>query len=158
MGGVNVDGGGHGGKKSVDAEIPLIPFIDLLLCCVMFLLVTAVWNKLARINANQQQPGREAQIDQPPEDRIRLFLQVKNTGYVISGTDGTNIEIPKNGDQFDLEGLREKLRDRREQEPNRRDLIVAPEDGVLYEDVVAAMDLVVGSGYEDMSLSDGAHL
>jgi len=158
MGGVNVDGGGHGGKKSVDAEIPLIPFIDLLLCCVMFLLVTAVWNKLARINANQQQPGREAQMDQPPEDRIRLFLQVKNTGYVISGTDGTNVEIPKNGDQFDLEGLREKLQDRREREPNRRDLIVAPEDGVLYEDVVAAMDLVVGAGYEDMSLSDGAHL
>lgn len=158
MGGVNVDSGGHGGKKSVDSEIPLIPFIDLLLCCVMFLLVTAVWNKLARINANQQQPGREAQMDQPPEERIRLFLQVKSTGYVIAGTDGTNIEIPKNGDVYDLEGLREKLRDRREQEPNRRDLIVAPEDGVLYQDVVAAMDLVVGAGYEDMSLSDGAHL
>ncbi|MBX3271297.1 MAG: biopolymer transporter ExbD [Sandaracinaceae bacterium] len=158
MGGVNVDGGGHGGKKSVDSEIPLIPFIDLLLCCVMFLLVTAVWNKLARIDANQQQPGREAQIDQPPEERIRLFLQVKNTGYVIAGTDGTNIEIPKNGPTYDLEALREKLRDRRTQEPNRRDLIVAPEDGVLYEDVVAAMDLVVGSGYSEMSLSDGAHL
>jgi len=157
MGGVAVEGG-HGGKKSVDAEIPLIPFIDLLLCCVMFLLVTAVWNKLARIDANQQQPGRESTIDQPPDDRIRLFLQIKGTGYVISGTDGTNIEIPKNGDQYDMEGLREKLHDRREQEPNRRDLIVAPEDGVLYEDVIAAMDLVVGAGYEEMSLSDGAHL
>jgi len=152
-------GGGHGGKKSVDSEISLVPFIDLLLCTIMFLLVTAVWNKLARLNANQQQPGREAPMDAPPpEDRIRLFLQIKNTGYVISGTDGTNVEIPKNGDQYDAEGLREKLRDRRQQEPNRRDLIVAPEDGVLYEDVVAAMDMVVGEGYEDMSLSDGAHL
>jgi len=157
MAGVSV-GGGHGGKKSVDHEIPLIPFIDLLLCCVMFLLVTAVWNKLARIDANQQQPGREATIDQEQEDRIRLFLQVKSTGYVISGTDGTNIDIPKNGDEYDMEQLREKLRDRREQEPNRRDLIVAPEDGVIYEHVIAAMDLVVGAGYEDMSLSDGAHL
>ena len=48
MGGISV-GGGHGGKKSVDSEIPLVPFIDLLLCCVMFLLVTAVWNRLARL-------------------------------------------------------------------------------------------------------------
>lgn len=152
-------GGGHGGKKSVDSEIPLVPFIDLLLCCIMFLLVTAVWNKLARINANQQQPGREAPMDAPPPDEsIRLFLQVKSTGYVLAATDGTNIEVPKVGDDFDQEGLREKLRDRRTQEPNRRDLIVAPEDGVLYEDVVAAMDMVVGEGYEDMSLSDGAHL
>ena len=159
MASIATGGGGHGGKKSVDSEIPLIPFIDLLLCCIMFLLVTAVWNKLARINANQQQPGREAPMDSPPpEERIRLFLQVKSSGYVLAATDGTNIEIPKNGDLFDMEGLREKLRDRRQQEPNRRDLIVAPEDGIIYEDVVAAMDIVVGEGYEDMSLSDGAAL
>lgn len=160
MGGISTgDGGGHGGKKSVDSEIPLVPFIDLLLCCIMFLLVTAVWNKLARIDASQQQPGQEAPMDAPPpEERIRLYLQIKNTGYVLAADDGTNIEIPKNGDTFDLEGLREKLQDRRRQEPNRHDLIVAPEDGVLYEDVVAAMDAVVGQGFRDMSLSDGAHL
>ena len=35
MGGISV-GGGHGGKKNLDSEIPLVPFIDLLLCCVMF--------------------------------------------------------------------------------------------------------------------------
>jgi biopolymer transport protein ExbD len=159
MGGISAGGGGGGGKKSVDSEIPLVPFIDLLLCCIMFLLVTAVWNKLARIDANQQQPGQQAPMDAPPpEETIQLYLQVKNTGYVIAATDGTNIEVPKNGDQFDLEALREKLQDRRRQEPNRTDLIVAPEDGVLYQDVVAAMDVVVGEGYEDMSLSDGAHL
>ena len=83
MGGIAV-GGGHGGKKSLDSEIPLVPFIDLLLCCIMFLLVTAVWNKLARLNANQQQPGAQAPMDAPPpEERIRLFLQIKNTGYVL---------------------------------------------------------------------------
>lgn len=158
MGGVNVDGGGHGGKKSVDAEIPLIPFIDLLLCCIMFLLVTAVWNKLARLDASQQQPGQNAPMDAEPEERIRLYLQVKNTGYVIAGTDGTNIAIDKNGEAYDLATLRERLHDRRQQEPNRRDLIVAPEDGVLYSDVVAAMDIVLGEGFEQMSLSDGAHL
>ena len=157
MGGVNVDGGG-GGKKSVDSEIPLVPFIDLLLCCIMFLLVTAVWNKLARIDANQQQPGQSAPLDAEPDDSIRLFLQVKSTGYVIAATDGTNIEIPKNGEEFDQEALRERLQERRQQEANRTDLVVAPEDGVLYQDVIAAMDIVVGEGYVDMSLSDGAHL
>lgn len=152
-------GGGSGGKKSVDHEIPLIPFIDLLICCVMFLLVTAVWNKLARLEINQQQPSSQAPLDAPPpEENIRLFLQIKNTGFVLAATDGTNIPVEKNGSDFDLEGLREKLRERRQQEPNRRDLIVAPEDGVMYSDVVAAMDIVVGEGYENMSLSDGAHL
>jgi biopolymer transport protein ExbD len=159
MGGVSVGDGGHGGKKSVDSEIPLVPFIDLLLCCIMFLLVTAVWNKLARLEMNQQQPSSQAPLDAPPpEERIRLFLQIKSTGYVLAATDGTNIPIDKTGETFDLTGLREKLTEWRQRDPNRRDLIVAPEDGVLYSDVVAAMDVVVGEQFTEMSLSDGAHL
>jgi biopolymer transport protein ExbD len=157
MGGINV-GGGHGGKKSVDSEIPLVPFIDLLLCCVMFLLVTAVWNQLARLDANQQQPGQNAPNEPPPEEKIKVVLQVKATGYVIASTAGDRIEVPKVGDKYDVEVLREKLQERKRLEPNRRDLVVAPEDGVFYEDVVAAMDTVVGEGFPEMSLSDGATL
>jgi biopolymer transport protein ExbD len=158
MGGINVGGGGHGGKKSVDSEIPLIPFIDLLLCCVMFLLVTAVWNQLARLDANQKQPGQQAPDDPPPEEHIKVVLQVQASGYVIASTAGDRVEIPKIGDKFDLEQLREKLQERKRLEPNRRDLVVAPEDGVMYSDVVEAMDTVVGQGFPDMSLSDGSTL
>ncbi len=57
-----------------------------------------------------------------------------------------------------MEELINKLKERRELEPNRKDITVAPEDGVLYADVVKAMDVVVGEGYEAMSLSDGAGL
>jgi biopolymer transport protein ExbD len=66
--------------------------------------------------------------------------------------------VPKVGDKYDIEVLREKLQERKRLEPNRRDLTVAPEDGVFYEDVVAAMDTVVGEGFPEMSLSDGATL
>ncbi len=157
MGGVSV-GGGHGGKKSLDAEIPLVPFIDLLLCCVMFLLVTAVWNQLARLNANQQTPGQAQASDPPPEPRVKLILQVQNTGYVLASTAGDRIPINKNGDRFDTSELVNKLQERKRLEPNRRDITVAPEDGVEYKDVIQAMDIVVGAGFPAMSLSDGAAL
>jgi biopolymer transport protein ExbD len=157
MGGISV-GGGHGGKKSVDSEIPLVPFIDLLLCCVMFLLVTAVWNQLAKLNANQQQPGQQAPNEPPPEEKVKVILQVQASGFVLASTAGDRIEVPKTGDQYDMEGLREKLQERKRLDPNRKDLVVAPEDGVKYEDVVASMDMVVGEGFPDMSLSDGSTL
>lgn len=157
MGGISLDSGG-GGKKSVNSEIPLIPFIDLLLCCVMFLLVTAVWNQLARLDANQNQPGQQAPNDPPPEEKIKVVLQVQASGFVLASTAGDRIEIPKVGDAYDLEQLREKLQERKRLEPNRRDLVVAPEDGVTYENVVAAMDMVVGEGFPEMSLSDGSTL
>ena len=157
MGGISV-GGGHGGKKNVDSEIPLVPFIDLLLCCVMFLLVTAVWNRLARLDANQQTPGQPSNPTEIQEPQIRLYLQVTGAGYTIASSAGERIEIPKNGEEYDGETLRTRLRERRAAEPNRHDIIVAPEDGVQYEQVIAAMDLAIGEGYAEVSLSDGATL
>ena len=77
---------------------------------------------------------------------------------MLASTAGDRIEVPKTGDQYDMEGLREKLQERKRLDPNRKDLVVAPEDGVRYEDVVASMDMVVGEGFPDMSLSDGSTL
>ncbi len=152
-------GGGHGGKKSVDQELPLVPFIDLLFCCVMFLLATAVWNQLARISANQQVPGQAQNQDQPePEERVKLILQIQSSGYVLASTAGDSITVARNGEMYNVDELRTKLQERKRLEPNRRDIIVAPEDGVRYEDVIQAMDLVVGEGFPQMSLSDGATL
>ena len=155
MAGISVDGG-HGGKKAVDSEIPLVPFIDLLLCCVMFLLVTAVWNQLARIDANQKQPGAEGADQPPPEEKLKVVLQVKDSGYILSTTAGDRVEMPKLDDNYDTQALRDRLQERKRLDPNRSDLIVAPQDGVMYADVVEVMDIVVGEGFPDMSLSDSA--
>jgi biopolymer transport protein ExbD len=48
---------GHGSKRALNQELPLIPFIDFLLCLVAFLLVTAVWSQMARINADARVPS-----------------------------------------------------------------------------------------------------
>jgi biopolymer transport protein ExbD len=159
MGGVDVDSGGKG-KRSLNSEINMIPMIDLLMCTIMFLLVTAVWTQLARINSNQAVPGQNApdQEQQPQEPQIKLILQVQATGFVLADTAGSRTDIPKVNGQYDLEELRTKLRDRRRIEPNRRDIIIAPEDGVIYNDVIRAMDLTVGERFEDVSVSDGAAL
>ncbi len=150
---INESGSGQS-SKSVNSEVPLIPFIDLLLCCVMFLLVTAVWNQLASINANQQTEGPISIA--PPENRIELILKVKNNGYILASTAGDRLEIPKIGNRYDLEALRNRLKQRRRLEPTRRDLIVAPEDGVIYVDIVDAMDMVRGEGFTELTLSDGS--
>jgi biopolymer transport protein ExbD len=150
-------GGGHGGKKAVDADVPLIPFIDLLLCCVMFLLVTAVWNRLASVPANQQVPSSNA-VDRDVEPAISLYLQVTHAGYTIASSAGDRVEIPRNGELYDREMLRTRLQERRAADPNRHDIIVSPEDGVHYEDVIASMDTALGVGFDAVSVGDGTAL
>lgn len=64
MAGVNVDGGGKGGRRSLDTEINMIPMIDLLMVTISFLLITAVWVQSSRIDASANVPGTP--VDVPP--------------------------------------------------------------------------------------------
>src|SRR3954471_20484499 len=91
MGGISVGGGGHGGKKAVDSSIPLVPFIDLLLCCVMFLLVTAVWNDLASVPVTQRLPG--ASLDAPESPSEAVTLSIHADGYELSTRAGDRQQI-----------------------------------------------------------------
>ena len=52
----------NGGKKPLNADLNLVPYIDLLTCMVSFLLITAVWTQLARLRASQKGQGQAARI------------------------------------------------------------------------------------------------
>lgn len=77
MAGIDL-GGGHGGRRSVNQELPLVPFIDFLLCLVAFLLVTAVWTQMARIHADARVPGRND--DGPAVSEREKELHVETRG------------------------------------------------------------------------------
>ena len=69
-------GMGYGGRRSTNHELPLVPFIDFLLCLVAFLLVTAVWSQMARIEADANVPGSEPQSDSLARER-ELHVEVR---------------------------------------------------------------------------------
>jgi Biopolymer transport protein ExbD/TolR len=53
-------------RKSVDSDINMIPMIDLLMVTISFLLITAVWSHMARVDADAQVPGSLSPVDNPP--------------------------------------------------------------------------------------------
>ena len=71
--------GNGGGRRTVDTEINLIPMIDLLVCIVSFLLITAVWSQMARVNADAQVPGPpdpDKELDPtPPEKMLHVEMR-----------------------------------------------------------------------------------
>jgi biopolymer transport protein ExbD len=104
MGGVNVDSrAGTGGRRALDSEINMIPMIDLLMVTISFLLITAVWSHMARLNADAQVPGTTTTAPAtpvPPSKQLhvemrsddKFVLVWKQAGAVI----GTS-EIPRRG-------------------------------------------------------------
>src|SRR4051794_29040465 len=86
-------GGGHSGRRrSLDAEINLVPFIDLLSMCICFLLMTAVWIQIGALPVKQSR-GTDAAPSATPFDldvklgvRGTVTLAVKKSGKVIKQT------------------------------------------------------------------------
>lgn len=78
MGGVDVGGGG-GGKRKVDQEINMIPFIDLLMVTISFLLITAVWSSMARLNANAMVPSpqKKSENEKKQKEKEPAVLHVR---------------------------------------------------------------------------------
>ncbi|MCA9606881.1 MAG: biopolymer transporter ExbD [Myxococcales bacterium] len=157
MASISTGGDGHGSKKSVDAEIPLIPFIDLLLCCVMFLLVTAVWNKLSSLEGHLDAPGNpQSTIDQPNPEDLPLTVRIDHDGYQLSTGLGDETRIPLAAEgSWDLAALSEHLRERHRIAPNDERVIVTADDGVEYSQMVAALDVFAGTGYSAVTVSGG---
>lgn len=86
MGGVDVGDSGGGGKRATNAEINMIPFIDLLMVTISFLLITAVWVTFSRMNANAQIPGPpnpDKEVEpQTPEKILHLHIHESNFNLV----------------------------------------------------------------------------
>lgn len=78
MAGVDVGGGGSK-RKTLDSEVNMIPMIDLLMVTISFLLITAVWSHMARLNADAQVPG-PPRVDEPvekvePEKQLHIEMK-----------------------------------------------------------------------------------
>lgn len=71
---------GGGGRRALNQDLPLIPFIDFLLCLVAFLLLTAVWNEVAALEASALVPQDPKDEPFTPPDTKPLILHVEMSG------------------------------------------------------------------------------
>src|SRR5687768_15709756 len=137
---VSVDtGGGSGGRKNVDVNINLVPFIDMMSCLVAFLLITAVWTNVAQIpssvggsSQNPNAPQSENE-DRPPDISVLLDADSIWVGY---GTfrDGAldQRQIKKKDDGYDFEALGAVLTEYKKTNDfaNRNDIQIGAEEQV----------------------------
>jgi len=155
-------GGGHGGKRPSNHEIPLIPFIDFLLCLVAFLLVTAVWSQMARINADARVPGppQEQQIEEQKKEKQlhvemrgeRKFQLVWKEGSTVVNTiDVERKKVPKGtNEDFTYPDLANKIRDEWTQNGSHRassdkkfdQAVLHTDNSTPFADVIAVIDAI----------------
>ena len=168
-------GGGKKGKKSLDAVINVVPAIDLLSCCITFLLYTAVWTQISRLQVSQFGSGAPEPPPAGEQQKVMLVtLLVTERGMHLQTTAGTDDEIqlvsravkepsdkpgepPKVVTKLaqDVKILGEKIKVLRSNYPEAVSVTIAPEDTVPYGDLVEVIDTCVGEGLVAVSVSEG---
>ncbi len=146
-------GRGKGKKKSLDAVINVVPFIDLLSCCLAFLLITAVWTQVSKLQVAQA--ASKSPPNQPPDppNILQITLQISEKGYTLTiGQGGSNIDIPRKGTDYDLQALSDKLKEIKRQKEDQRTISIAAEDSVQYSDLVETIDTCVKLGLDGVTV------
>ena len=148
--GISIEGGGRGRRKNVNADLNLVPYIDLLTCMVAFLLITAVWTQLARLQVAQQGQG-ESSGTEPPQ--AKMAVMVDKDGFVlIVGQDQQ--PVPQAHGDYDYAALTKELKKLKESHQDKTDLQVLSVDSIRFEILVKTMDAAMASGFPDLSLLD----
>jgi len=142
-----------GGKKSVDFVVNLVPMIDLLSVLISFLLITAVWTELARINTDNVMDKSDVKPKQEQqEERKDLKILLDDKGVQMRFTGEEPVRVEKGEDV--LTRFREKILDMKKRAKQNQKVIVAAEDKVQYEMLIQIMDVCLDVGLKQLSVGD----
>lgn len=150
---------GGGGKRSNSFDLNLVPFIDLMSVLITFLLITAVWTQVSMIQIGSSLYGKKSETAQqnpepPPLAEIVLKVDVKPSGYMLT-VGKSQIQLPQVNGEWDEAGLVAQLQRVKQLYPEKVDAVVAIEDALPYNQLIRAMDSLLGAGFSAISVATG---
>jgi len=139
--------------SEVASELNIIPFLDIVVNLIMFLLATSE-AVLAIVQIEAQLPQLSAGKASGPKEESGLNLNVTLTdgGIIVTGSggklapgceevsSGRVMTVPKKGADYDWAALTECAVKIKVGYPNEKDVIVGADPTIHYEYIVAAMD------------------
>jgi biopolymer transport protein ExbD len=119
-------------------ELDMTTFMNLMVVLVPFLLITAVFSRVAIVELDL--PSAQSAV--PSEPTFRVEVVVRDAGLEIM--DGMQViaAIPKVDDEYDLSTLSEYLVAIKNEYPQKEDASVLLEPQIPYDYLIQVMDVV----------------
>lgn len=158
MAGVGGSPHSSGRRRSLDGDINLVPFIDLLSMCICFLLMTAIWIEVGSIQLHQLFGTEGMDNSHPVEVEVRLLgsndyqVSLEQQGKVISAMQlkgDAQIDGKTRVSQFMAQVQNMLLQNGGEVQLSAR---VIPNPGVQYGEMVGILDVLRGFGVNALAV------
>jgi len=141
--------------KSLNVELNIVPFIDLMRCLTAFLLVTAVW---VNISSVQNDPVGRGQGGIKGEDEPKLSVLIDNDGILVKAYPSGEARQLAARDWARLEDALREFKTVGELPQIEVAAASTSAHPVEYQQLIAAMDTAVRAGYPHVGITDPASL
>jgi len=149
-------------KKSLNVELNIVPFIDLMSCLTAFLLVTAVWVNISQLSIEPAGKSRDTPDCFGDEcDNPKLSVLVEQDSIWIGVSRVNDFEqIPRTATGHDWDRVAERLAAQKKSPffADKTNIEIAAQstraEPVAYQHLIAAMDVAVQAGFVDVGLTD----
>ncbi len=136
-------GSRRGGRRHNDAtaELNITAFMNLMVILVPFLLITAVFSRLAILELNL--PGSSTEPVDPQDQVFQLEVIVRSDKIEVGDRNQGLLGIyPNTEDGYDYDAVGEKLMQLKERYPDKTDASILLEQDIAYDTLVQIMDKV----------------
>lgn len=134
----------HGGgrrRNHETAELNITVFMNLMVILVPFLLITAVFSRLAILELNL--PGSSTEPVNTQELIFQLEITVRKGQIEVGDRNVGALGVyPNSADGYDFEALSTKLSDIKQRYPEKTDAAILLEAEIPYDTLVQVMDRV----------------
>ncbi len=133
----------RGGRHNTDAaDLNITAFMNLMVILVPFLLITAVFSRLAILELNL--PGSSTEPVDPQDQVFQLEIIVRSDKIEVGDRNQGLLGIYPNSEdgEYDYEALSGKLSELKERYPEKTDASILLESDIEYNTLVQVMDRV----------------
>ena len=144
----------RGSRRNVEtAELNITAFMNLMVILVPFLLITAVFSRLAVLELNL--PGSSTEPVDPQEQVFQLEVIIRQDKIEVGDRNQGLLGVYPNGvDGYDFDALSSKLAELKDRYPAKTDAAILLEQDIAYQTLVRVMDTVrVAETIEDDSVA-----
>lgn len=127
-------------RSQVQAELNITAFMNLMVILVPFLLVTAVFSRIAIIELGLPAAGTAA--DPADVDRMSLEITVRADRIEVANRGGKPLMIGRRDGDYNLKSLADVLKRIKAEFPNHTEATILLEPDISYDVLVQVMDAV----------------
>lgn len=134
-------------------ELNITPVMNIFLILIPFLMLTAVFVRIAVLEFSLPSSQSAASGEASNENTVVTVIAINENGFDLK-TQGMKFSfINKNNDDFDFQTLVNNLQKVKTRHQQSEDVIIAPHASVKYDTIIKVMDRCRESGFPNISIS-----